>query len=522
MLLRIYDVILSEGATETLMRVALSLMQRNEQKLLAFTEFEDAMQFLLSRALWDTYAQHADDMVADFVSLTGLVSRESLQNLENDFKQAQMVPATSTLKSAASSLLGRFWAGSLHNSSKSVTLTVTIPSVSNSEALKKTSSGFSLTSTATSTESSASEISTVATELSEASRSKSDHNSLNSFEGPVNMSTQNDRDLHSQIEELLNALNKLQHQQIELAQDLQREREERAEERGIASSLLAHIQVQQSSIRELIGDENVSSEEERELQGLITKAESQFSEQSRRSSILVSKHQLRDDVISWKEKHQAEATRCKDLMKQLDEKDSEHNALKEHLKEARARCQDAYRDKQRLEKTVQELKARQPSGQESPDCYTPVSEIGELKLPPAKGLREFRLGKQEPPRSPTATTFSKRTSSLNTPSSLSTERHSVASADSLIIELALAKTSEAVAKQELEETKAKLDALRKIISGHVGTPTMKAINDSPNSTAATTPNKEISKSEESTNKPTSHAPSGSISGFFSGWGKRAA
>src|SRR5688500_5833406 len=52
MLHRIYDVILSEGATETLMRVALSLMQRNQKKLLACIEFEDAMQFLLSRSLW--------------------------------------------------------------------------------------------------------------------------------------------------------------------------------------------------------------------------------------------------------------------------------------------------------------------------------------------------------------------------------------------------------------------------------------------------------------------------------------
>lgn len=54
MLLRIYDVLLLEGACETLMRVALSLMQRNEQKLLDCHEIEDVMQLLLSRSLWDT------------------------------------------------------------------------------------------------------------------------------------------------------------------------------------------------------------------------------------------------------------------------------------------------------------------------------------------------------------------------------------------------------------------------------------------------------------------------------------
>jgi hypothetical protein len=54
MLLRIYDVIFLEGACETLMRVALSLMQRNEKKIMACAEFEDVMQLLLSRGLWDT------------------------------------------------------------------------------------------------------------------------------------------------------------------------------------------------------------------------------------------------------------------------------------------------------------------------------------------------------------------------------------------------------------------------------------------------------------------------------------
>jgi len=46
MLFRIYDVIFAEGASETLMRVALSLMRKNEERLLACTELEDVMQLL--------------------------------------------------------------------------------------------------------------------------------------------------------------------------------------------------------------------------------------------------------------------------------------------------------------------------------------------------------------------------------------------------------------------------------------------------------------------------------------------
>ena len=40
MLLRIYDIILTEGASETLMRVALSLMRRNKDKIMECTEIE--------------------------------------------------------------------------------------------------------------------------------------------------------------------------------------------------------------------------------------------------------------------------------------------------------------------------------------------------------------------------------------------------------------------------------------------------------------------------------------------------
>lgn len=37
------------------MRVALSLMKRNMPRILAMHEFEDVLQFLLSRSPWDTY-----------------------------------------------------------------------------------------------------------------------------------------------------------------------------------------------------------------------------------------------------------------------------------------------------------------------------------------------------------------------------------------------------------------------------------------------------------------------------------
>lgn len=528
MLLRIYDVILSEGATETLMRVALSLMQRNEKKLLGFTEFEDAMQFLLSRSLWDTYAQHADQMVTDFVSLTGLVTRESLQSLENDYQQAQIVPATLTLKSAATSLLGRFWTGASHSASKSANLSLTIPINPLSAAKRKASTSNSLKSNpvSTSAESTTSDISTIPTEMSDIPRAKSDDLSIISAEVTAQNISAKDRDLHNQIEELVMAMNKLQHQQLEMARELQKEREERAEERDIASSLLNQLQKQQKAIREIVGPDDIS-EEDIEVEELVGRALITFADQaSRRQSILLSKHQLREDAASWKEKHDAEAARCRELMKQLDDRETQHNALKENLKEARSRVQDSQREKQRLERTIQDLRTRSPATPDSPDLYTPVNEIGDLKLPPSKGLREFRLGRPDSvQRSPTTNSvnFGKRTSSLNVLATV--ENNQSAAAETLLAELVNAKTAEALAKQELEETKGKLESLRKIISGPVSSPTVKPVvsNEVLSSSPTATPleMKTVVVAAEATKPVAIHAPSSSIGGFFSGWGKRS-
>lgn len=513
MLLRIYDIILAEGATETLMRVALSLMQRNQKKLLAFTEFEEIMQFLLSRSLWDTYAQHADDMVADFVALTNLVSRENLQALESDYKQARTATTSTPLKSAAASLLGRFWAGSVHTPTKSSQLSLNIPA---QPALRKTSSGHSLTLTIATA---SSEVSTVPTEVSDPPRTKSEANSFVSVDTPYSIQS-SDRSLHSQIEDLLTALGKLQHQQLELARDLQREREEREEERILAESILEQLRNQRTQIQELAGEE--SADQDDHISQLIKKATRQFSPvDSRRISILQTKHQLRDTVAEWKEKHDAEAARCQDLMRQLDLRDAEQNTMKEELRDARQRIQDSYKDKQRLERSMYELKQRVSVSPESPsDLYSPSLEKTDMdfKIPARKGLREFRLGKPEQQRM--SVQFNKRTSSLNTANSICGVDQ-IQSSESLLLELVNAKTAEAVAKQELEETKSKLDALRRIISGGgaVSPGPRQLSAPDPLPTTIPLPPTPPAKSSEPV-KPVIHAASSSVGGFFSGWGKR--
>ncbi|KAL1954760.1 hypothetical protein VTO42DRAFT_760 [Malbranchea cinnamomea] len=442
MLLRIYDVLLLEGACETLMRVALSLMQRNEKKLLDCHEFEDVMQLLLSRSMWDTYNCNADDLVNDFVSLTSLVTRESLQALEKSYKESQGTNQGINfpqMQAAASRFLGRLWAGSSANSTKSMHLSSGPGTPSNGSAVRRTPSKQSMASTLNSFETT-SDVSTAPTEVS----------SVESKRKARPMHYNKDKDLHTQIEDLLMALSDLQREQAALAKELQREREEREEDQNLAASMLEYIKQQPTD------DTN---------QELITKATSRFSTRSsRRLSGMQTKQQLREDVAMWKEKYEIEATRCLNLSRTIDEHEAQHSRLREELREARQRIQESYNEKQRLERTIHELRSRTSVADRRGSSAT---ESNRDSSSTTGGLRELKLGKVHTTpitSTPSTPTFNKRSSSLGAPTIISTEAYQQADEDSLLVELVNAKTAEAVARQELEEVKAKLETLRKIVA----------------------------------------------------------
>ena len=440
MLLRIYDVLLLEGACETLMRVALSLMQRNEKKLLECHEFEDVMQLLLGRSLWDTYNCNADDLVSDFVSLTSLVTRESLQALEHSYKDSQGTSHGINfphMQAVASRFLGRLWAGSSANSTKSINLGSGPGTPASGGAVRRTPSKQSMASTLNSFET-VSDVSTALTDVSDAKRKAKP------------LQPNKDKDLHTQIEDLLMALSDLQRDQAALAKELQREREEREEDQKLASQML-----------ELIKQQSTDKQNEE----LIAKATSRFSSRpSSQLSDMVTKQQLLEDMAMWKEKYEIEATRCLNLGRSIDEHEQQNSRLKEEIREARSRIQDSYNEKQRLEKMIQELRSR--GAKDRPG--SPATESNrDSSSTTTGGLREFRLGKSNtaPVQStPTTPTFNKRSSSLGAPTLISTEAYQHADEDSMLVELVNAKTAEAVARQELDEVKAKLETLRKLIS----------------------------------------------------------
>lgn len=244
MLFRIYDVIFAEGASETIMRVALSLMRKNEEKIMACSEMEDAMQLLLSRVLWDVYHQNADEFVNDFVSMTGQVTRESLNVLEASYKEAQSADAVTpseNVGSVAGRFLGRLWIGSNSSTKSMLSPGMTAPTRPVS-FLRRTPSRQSIASTLNSMEGGGSDsmlsATTEATTISRDS-SNTDNSSIRGQSVSFNTArAKEDKNLHSQIEDLLTALSEMQRDHAILATQLQKEREERDEDRNAVRSLL--------------------------------------------------------------------------------------------------------------------------------------------------------------------------------------------------------------------------------------------------------------------------------------------
>lgn len=241
MLFRIYDVIFAEGASETIMRVALSVMRKNEEKILACTEFEDVMQLLLSRGLWDCYHMDADEFVQDFVSLTGIVTREILQSLEKSYqeeKDAKKTPVDSNdILSAGSRFLGRIWNGG-NNKAPALNSNALAPHKKPVGFLRRSGSKQSMASSLNSVEASTDSMISMTTEATEVSRKSSASAVSAHVVANQKLLSNTDKKLHSQIEDLLTALNEMQRDQSILMTQLQREREEREEDRHAVWELI--------------------------------------------------------------------------------------------------------------------------------------------------------------------------------------------------------------------------------------------------------------------------------------------
>ncbi len=503
MLFRIYDVIFAEGASETIMRVALSLMRKNESRILACTELEDVMQLLLSRGLWDCYHYNADEFVDDFVGLSHVVTREKLAQLEQAYREEKVASAnaarTSDVTTAASRFLGRLWATSTSSRSGALSPSLNAPSRPLS-MLRRSASKQSLASTLNSMEaSSASVLSSASTDATSVSRDSSNADSYSIRESTPTAPKHlvghkaNDRNLHSQIEDLLTALSELQRNHAELATQLQQEREDRDEDRKAVKSLLDELKNIPGDVLSTISDTESSrvdleSEEEDEqddktisktptggqLSQLINAVEDRLAEakeDDRNPFIAQTKSQLRDELARAKEHLMIEMSRSRDFTRRIDDIEQEANNLRDQLRDSHAHVRKLHQEKQRLERQVHSMRVRASS--ETPSRQTEtggwfsssnltVSNTGGSAGPNGTGLRELKLGRSKSTPN-TQAAFAGRTTSLARTQTEPIQPTSLPDQDSLVLELVQSKTAEAIARQEADEYKQKLEHLRKAL-----------------------------------------------------------
>ncbi|KAF9090047.1 hypothetical protein BGX29_002890 [Mortierella sp. GBA35] len=80
LVLRVYDVVFTEGAPETIMRVAVALLKKNEERLMQLQEFEDLLEVLSSK-LYDVYEDNAGSVIKDAMALSSEISKDKLDAL---------------------------------------------------------------------------------------------------------------------------------------------------------------------------------------------------------------------------------------------------------------------------------------------------------------------------------------------------------------------------------------------------------------------------------------------------------
>ncbi|CAI2166435.1 1618_t:CDS:2 [Funneliformis geosporum] len=86
LVLRIYDVVFAEGAPETIMRVAIALLKKNEANLLEIGEFEDLLEFLSSR-LYEAYDNEPTGLIKDAMGLSNVITKAKLDQLATNYVQ---------------------------------------------------------------------------------------------------------------------------------------------------------------------------------------------------------------------------------------------------------------------------------------------------------------------------------------------------------------------------------------------------------------------------------------------------
>ncbi|CEP09311.1 hypothetical protein [Parasitella parasitica] len=209
LVLRIYDLVFAEGAVETITRVAIAIMQRNEDTLMEIDDFEQLMLYLSSRKLYqDAYQSDPEAVIEDTMALSAIITKQKMDSIsEAYYREIEQE------KTRAQQVLAIRLGGWGNKASTSPTATTT--------KANKRDSWFSW-GNASASNADVADVADASTASAEdtPSSEKDEPSSLTTSQTEIQQQQQQDRILHEQIEELVVALSQLQKENTQLSEEL--------------------------------------------------------------------------------------------------------------------------------------------------------------------------------------------------------------------------------------------------------------------------------------------------------------
>ncbi|KAI8978971.1 rab-GTPase-TBC domain-containing protein [Pilobolus umbonatus] len=102
LVIQIYDIIIAEGAAETIMRVAIAMLKRSQNIILTEkSEFEDILDYVTSSKLCFPYNGNYGSVIQDTVALSDIITKKKIDALQHKYE-------TADIKSKRTELTGRF------------------------------------------------------------------------------------------------------------------------------------------------------------------------------------------------------------------------------------------------------------------------------------------------------------------------------------------------------------------------------------------------------------------------------
>lgn len=516
MLLRIYDLVFAEGVLQVIMRVAISLMRKNEARIVTYKDPEHISQLLNSRGLWDVYHYNADEFVTEITSLSDIVTNHTLQSLEASYRElpdSERFVSIEKLGSSPAGFFGKSWSRPNTSSKLSGGGSEQSSSEQSSE-FRRTSSKNSFASTFNSNEgvgsnsmmSSETDLTSVSIDSVNPQRTQLSYQSNKTNHIREDLG----RNLHNQIEALLTALNGLQKENAMLVKQLSAQREERNSDRDIILNLLENLrnnmtmQKHSSNQSDDMGQKSASIENgyennvslnnkvqyhltvdsEDQLLPLLDAVESHFLPSlSPRVTLLPTRLQLEDEIARVKEQLKSEISKTQDLDKQLIGQNQEIKTLREQVKQVQLHIRNKHDENQRLERVIRELRSERDTrwrtnNIERGDPSSPIDHgaTGSANI----GLRRLRLIHERERQSkptlsqnnnnllePSLTRYEKKDQALSPMASPSGADAKNTGQDeeyeNLLEKYVLAKTAEAMSREEAEELRDKVESLKKLI-----------------------------------------------------------